>query len=203
MSRPNSPTKKDPLYQAMISPTPPNANLQPCTLDEPVTDTLMRDLRQIGQRVTIVLLMNQSPADTLRTWDLWGPLVMGLTLAIGLGCQADRDGAAVFTLLIMLVSLGSLVVTLNCRLLGYRIAILQTVCLLGYCLFPLAVLSLITAILPLFWILRLILTAAALGWSTVASVRILNDPALEERRLLAVYPIFLLYLAISWMILIA
>lgn len=84
-------------------------------------------------------------------------------------------------------------------------SLLQTVCLLGYCLFPLstvAVVSMLMGSSGIWWWLKLLMTGAALVWSTIAAIRTLSDPALEDRRMLAVYPIFLFYFGIAWMILV-
>ena len=102
---------------------------------------------------------------------------MCLGLALGLGL-ASHQSVYVFTLVFLIVWLGALIVTANSRLLGYRLyahspmlhacrSVMQNVCLLGYGLFPLTVSALIHAAIPLFWILRLMLVACALVWSTL------------------------------------
>lgn len=58
------------------------------TLDEPVSTTIMRDLRMVGSKLSHVLVPRGSGGaaqeDTLRAlrdWDLWGPLLLCLVLA--------------------------------------------------------------------------------------------------------------------------
>ena len=61
------------------------------TLDEPVKDTILRDLRAVGNKFVHVLYPKRSSA-LLRDWDLWGPLLLCVTLALLLqGGAADSD----------------------------------------------------------------------------------------------------------------
>lgn len=58
------------------------------TLDEPITDTIKRDLKRIYKNLVMVVFpfkdrSQQSAA--LRNWDLWGPMV-------GRGGSAGRGG---------------------------------------------------------------------------------------------------------------
>lgn len=58
------------------------------TLDEPVKETILRDLRAVGNKFIHVLYPRRSSA-LLRDWDLWGPLLLCVTLALLL-----QDGTA-------------------------------------------------------------------------------------------------------------
>lgn len=61
------------------------------TLDEPVKETILRDLRAVGKKFIHVLYPKRSSA-LLRDWDLWGPLLLCVTLALLLqGGAADSD----------------------------------------------------------------------------------------------------------------
>lgn len=61
------------------------------TLDEPVRETILRDLRAVGTKFIHVLYPKRSTA-LLRDWDLWGPLLLCVTLALLLqGGAADSD----------------------------------------------------------------------------------------------------------------
>lgn len=61
------------------------------TLDEPVKETILRDLRAVGNKFIHVLYPKRSSA-LLRDWDLWGPLLLCVTLALLLqGGAADSD----------------------------------------------------------------------------------------------------------------
>lgn len=61
------------------------------TLDEPVKETILRDVRAVGNKFVHVLYPKRSSA-LLRDWDLWGPLLLCVTLALLLqGGAADSD----------------------------------------------------------------------------------------------------------------
>ncbi|CAK6972102.1 protein YIPF6 [Scomber scombrus] len=61
------------------------------TLDEPVKETILRDLRAVGNKFIHVLYPQRSSA-LLRDWDLWGPLLLCVTLALLLqGGAADSE----------------------------------------------------------------------------------------------------------------
>ena len=93
-------------------------------LDEPVRETIMRDLRRIGYRIKHVLIPKGINDDNrnnieLRNWDLWGPLLLCLLLACSMSFgSSDDDSSLVFTAVFMIVWCGAIVVTLNAALLG-------------------------------------------------------------------------------------
>eukprot|EP00164_Ancoracysta_twista_P000218 GFYU01000315.1.p1 GENE.GFYU01000315.1~~GFYU01000315.1.p1 ORF type:complete len:204 (+),score=34.45 GFYU01000315.1:61-672(+) len=172
------------------------------TLDEPVMDTLMRDLRAIGVKISYVAVPKGDNLKELRHWDLWGPLILCLFLGLLLSFSAPADqGELVFALVFVVVWLGSAVVTINALLLGGQISFFQSVCVLGYCLFPLNV----GALLCLFWsnmVYHVVVVGICLIWSTKASVGFLSEMVPEEKRGLAVYPVWLFYLFIGWLVVI-
>ncbi|KXS17361.1 Yip1-domain-containing protein [Gonapodya prolifera JEL478] len=174
------------------------------TLDEPVLETLLRDLRRIWHKILQVLRPGSQPAaDVLREWDLWGPLLLCLGLATRLSLTAPSDQSSnVFTQVFAAVWIGSAIVTLNAQLLGGRISFLQSVCVLSYCLFPLLAASVVSLLVPSI-IIRGIFVAVAVWWSAVASLSFLSDARLENRRLLAVYPMMLFYVFLGWEVLIS
>ena len=92
-------------------------------------------------------------------------------------------------------------ITVNSLLLGGSISFFQSVCVLGYCIFPLLVATLAT----LLWhniIYRTAVVVACDAWATLASLRFLGDCVPPNRKLLAIYPVFLFYISIGWLILI-
>lgn len=81
----------------------------------------LRDLRAIYNKVVQVLRPSSQNA-VLRDWDLWGPLLFTITLAILLSLDAPpAQSLTVFTGVFVIVSVGSVVVTLNCKLLGGKV----------------------------------------------------------------------------------
>ena len=96
------------------------------TIDEPVRVTLLRDANRVARRMRLVLKPQGggSGADThdemkaeLRNWDLWGPLVICMLLAILLSIWSPADQAAtVFCAVFGIIWVGAAVVTLNAQL---------------------------------------------------------------------------------------
>ncbi|POW01015.1 hypothetical protein PSHT_12737 [Puccinia striiformis] len=158
------------------------------TLDEPISETIMRDLTAIGSKMVLILYPagSSSSKAVLRDWDLWGPLVACLGLAVVLSLNAPpQQSLSVFTGVFVIVWVGSVIVTLNARLLGGRVSLFQSICVLGYCLFPLFV----AALVALFGGYR----------SGCSAMNFFGGTRLEDgRAFLAVYPLGLFYAALAW-----
>jgi len=175
------------------------------TLDEPVHTTIIRDLKKIGYKLYHVVLPRGKAPNALRDWDLWGPLFLCLTLAIILSRRTADQAPLVFALVFVIVWCGAAVVTLNAQLLGGTLSFFQSVCVLGYCIFPLTLAAIVCFVVSEFWnslLFRGLVVLGAFVWSTFASIGFLKGLTPPHRRALAVYPIFLFYLVLSWMVLI-
>ena len=73
----------------------------------------------------------------------------------------------------------------------------QSVCIIGYTLFPLVLASLLSA-LGLYWILRIPIYLLLVAWSLAAGVSILGGSGVVKNRVgLAVYPLFVFYLGLG------
>jgi len=179
------------------------------TLDEPVLSTILRDLKIIGVKLYYVLLPRGTGSKTLRDWDLWGPFILCFILALILSFSAngvttgglDSESGLVFSAVFVIVWVGAGVVTINTKLLGGKSSFFQSVCVLGYCVAPLVV----SAIVVFFWKkIYFVIPVVAVGWawSTWASLGFLAEFIKPERKVIAIYPIFLFYLVIAWFILI-
>jgi len=198
----------------MSNPISPPAVMNFETLNEPVSATIMRDLRMVGSKLKQVIKLTNNSNDqvniqqSLHNWDLWGPLILCLILSISLSSSAPPNQTAlVFAIVFVLVWCGAGIVTLNALLLGGTLSFLQSVCVLGYCLFPLTLASLVCHAYNE-WIFQSIIVAIALLWSCRASL-LFMQPLLQvsntqysNRRALAVYPLALFYATIGWMILV-
>lgn len=124
-------------FAAPPPPPPPNS-----TIDEPVSETILRDVRLVGRRLSLVMLPGVSASArsaALRDWDLWGPLFVCMSLAVLLSVESAGEGSLLFSLIFVIVWAGAAVVTINGQLLGGRLAFFGSVCLLGYCIAPLLV----------------------------------------------------------------
>ncbi|KZT73010.1 Yip1-domain-containing protein [Daedalea quercina L-15889] len=174
------------------------------TLDEPISTTIGRDLLSIYTKTIQVLYPPKaSHREVLRDWDLWGPLVISLTLGILLSIRAAPDQSLpIFTSVVCLMTSGSLVVTVQAKLLGGRVSFFQGLCVFGYCVAPLNIAALVSVFVPLVYV-RLPITFAAWAWCIWASVNFLDGTKLEKQRtMLAVYPLLLFYSILAWMIVI-
>uniref|UniRef100_A0A3P8W6N9 Protein YIPF n=1 Tax=Cynoglossus semilaevis TaxID=244447 RepID=A0A3P8W6N9_CYNSE len=179
------------------------------TLDEPVKETILRDLRAVGNKFIHVLYPKRSSA-LLRDWDLWGPLLLCVTLALllqGGAADSDDQGGPQFAEVFVVIWFGSIIITLNSKLLGGTISFFQSLCVLGYCILPLTVAMIVCRIVlvggsgTVSFVVRLLVVTASFGWSTFASTAFLADSQPSNRKALVVYPVFLFYFIISWIIL--
>ncbi|PAA64719.1 hypothetical protein BOX15_Mlig002884g1 [Macrostomum lignano] len=185
------------------------SNLYPSTLDEPVKDTILRDVKAVGVKFYHVFIPRSSKS-LLRDWDLWGPLILCTFLATllqGHSSAGSNDGGPQFAQVFIVFWVGACAVTLNAKLLGGDISFFQAICVLGYCVLPL-LLSLIGCRIILLasrslvlFIVRCCLVLLGLSWSVFASTAFLASSQPPNRKALAVYPVCLFYFVISWMIL--
>lgn len=180
------------------------------TLDEKVIETVLRDLNAVLSKLKVVLLPKEDQEGILKQlkeWDLWGPLLVCLTLSIMLSITAPEDQKAlVFAGVFVLVWIGAAIVTLNAQLLGGTISFFQSVCVLGYCVFPLDVacfVCLLSNALVSSIFIKIAVVGIGFVWSTRASVVFMSQIIAPPRKVLAVYPVFFFYTFIAWMILIS
>jgi len=190
-----------------------NTQLREATLDEPVFTTIWRDVKRVLQKLFHVMVprtfsRESQGIDALRDWDLWGPLIICLLLSIflyvGSGFQTATDDtkAAIFAASFVIVWAGAGIITLNSYLLGGTLGFFQSVCIIGYCVFPLMV----AAFLCLIWnniIFRCVIVLVMLVWSVTACVGFFAGVVPEGRKALALYPVVLFYLVLGWMIVLA
>ncbi|XP_058803172.1 protein YIPF6 [Phymastichus coffea] len=180
------------------------------TLDEPIRETILRDVRAVGKKFLHVLYPKEKKS-LLKEWDLWGPLVLCTFIAMVLQGSSDtandsNDGGPEFAEVFVIVWIGSMVVTLNSKLLGGNISFFQSVCVLGYCLLPTAIALIICRIILLveqttfLFVLRFIITVIGFAWATYASMAFLGDSQPPNRKALAVYPMCFFYFIISWLV---
>ncbi|XP_015921126.1 protein YIPF6 [Parasteatoda tepidariorum] len=180
------------------------------TLDEPVKDTIARDLKAVGTKFYHVLYPKEKKT-LLKDWDLWGPLILCMLLASLLSTEnADDmdDNGLQFAQIFFIVWFGAIVVTVNSKLLGGNISFFQSVCVLGYCLLAPSIALIMCKIMGLIFnyslflfISKLLLVTCGFSWAIVGVTVFLGDTQLPKRKALAVYPIFLFYFVVSWMIL--
>ncbi|KAK4655628.1 hypothetical protein QC762_304060 [Podospora pseudocomata] len=144
------------------------------------------------------LLSNNHMSSGLRDWDLWGPLVFCLLLSTLLSLKSrEQQREVVFSGVFAMVWVGMGVVTVQIRLLGGNISFAQSVCIIGYTLFPLVIAALLSAV-SLIWIARIPVYLVLVGWSLAAGVSILGGSGVVKNRVgLAVYPLAVFYLGLG------
>ena len=101
--------------------------------------------------------------------DLWGPFLLTLLLSTTLSFRKNEAASTIITLIFIIMWVGSFVVYLNANFLGSHMSFFQSVSLLGYCLFPINVVSLITLLVG-GWIpaiFKLLLVVLSFIWSTL------------------------------------
>lgn len=140
----------------------------------------------------------------------------------------SNDGGPEFAEVFVIYWAGAFIVTLNIKLLGGTISFFQSVCVLGYCVLPLFVSLIICKVLQITLgelsapIVKGVTILVAFIWSTfgktfniislikvvifgtycisTASTAFLAESQPPRRKALAVYPIFLFYFVISWLV---
>ncbi|KAI0020224.1 Yip1 domain-containing protein [Xylariomycetidae sp. FL0641] len=144
------------------------------------------------------LLAGNNMTPGLRDWDLWGPLIFCLLLSLLLSFRAKDDQRdVVFSGVFAIVWIGEAVVTLQIKLLGGNISFAQSVCIIGYTLFPLVLASLMSA-LGLPTIPRIPVYLVLVAWSMAAGVSILGGSGVVQNRVgIAVYPLFVFYMGLG------
>ncbi|SMQ50957.1 unnamed protein product [Zymoseptoria tritici ST99CH_3D7] len=155
-------------------------------------------IRGIVGRLDADTVLQSGMSEGLRDWDLWGPLLFCLLLSFLLSLNArDDQRSMVFSGVFAMIWIGEAVVTLQIKLLGGNISFFQSVCIIGYTLFPMVIASLLSALrvptivrIPVYSVLGL--------WSLAAGVSILGGSGVVKNRVsLAVYPLFVFYIGVD------
>ena len=94
-------------------------------------------------------------------------LLINSTISLNYPLQSKGNA---FVLVFMLFWLGCYIVNLNNRLLGLKSGVFQTICFLGYSLFPLNLSSFVFAFIPLHALLKLLVIFACIFWSIMCKL---------------------------------
>jgi len=181
------------------------------TLDEKISETILRDLKVIIHKIKCVLLpqYQKDKSKEIRNWDLWGPLLICFSLCLILtfgNSKINEDSS--FVLIFCIVWIGGFIINLNAKILNVNIGFFQVFCLLGYCLFPILISALIIVFLLNddnynlgFEILKIIVLVLCVCWSCFASVGFVSSLTDKDKRFIVCYPIFIFYISISMFVL--
>ena len=172
------------------------------TLDESVSITIKRDLDLIYTKLKLVMnpfISKEKKYIQIRQWDLWGPLLLNIILALTLTFNTKEKGQ-ITSLIFIIFWLGGSIIYLNNYFLEVKTSIFQIYCLLGYCLFPLNISAIIVTIINSYDFFRLIVVGISCFLSIKASSDYLKVITNNEQRYLVLYPCILFYIYISWFI---
>ncbi|KAK2811671.1 hypothetical protein FQN50_002015 [Emmonsiellopsis sp. PD_5] len=136
----------------------------------------------VGRWPDADVVLQGGMSEGLRDWDLWGPLIFCLLLSMFLSIRAQGEQASlVFSGVFCIVWIGEAVVTAQIKLLGGNISFFQSVCIIGYTLFPLVIAAMLSAIgLPT--IARIPVYLVLIAWSLAAGVSILGGSGVVKNR---------------------
>ncbi|KAM3179227.1 hypothetical protein ACTXT7_000983 [Hymenolepis weldensis] len=167
------------------------------TLDEPIKETILRDVKSVGRKIAHVLFPR-------RGHELLSDFSAVLQLSHG---QKEDAGAPQFAQVFTVFWFGVLTVSINTKLLGGNLSFCQTVCVLGYCILPLVTGLVVNVIIKLFtsastWVLfiRLTLVFVGLGYSLFSASTFLAPNSRPNRVVLVVYPLCIFYFFIGWLV---
>ena len=174
------------------------------TLNESISSSIIRDLKLIYYKLKYVMNPFSSNVDRkkhIQQWDLWGPLLFVTFLSCTLAINS-KDKSHTIISIFAIFWIGNILVYINGNLLNSNIKFFQTICLLGYCLFPLNISALILSITHFYEILRVIIVLITLIWSLFSVKQYFKSLTSDDQSKLVFYPAILLFLFISWFILV-
>ena len=196
----NIPNSKDENLNQNISIATDNEYISKSTLDEPIKTTLKRDLLIIATKVKYVIIpkMTERKLEELYNWDLWGPLIFCFLYSIALSTGNTNSETSIFVLIFTIFWVGGFVITFNEKFLGSNIGICQTLSLLGYGMFPIIVAGIIIGFCGINNIyVKLILVVVGLIWSILASHGFFSSLVEPDKKMLAVFPVFIFLFSLS------
>ena len=196
----NIPNSKDENLNQNISIATDNEYISKSTLDEPIKTTLKRDLLIIATKVKYVIIpkMTERKIEELYNWDLWGPLIFCFLYSIALSTGNNNSETSIFVLVFAIFWIGGFIITFNEKFLGAQIGICQVLSLLGYGMFPTTVAGVVIGFCKITNIfVKLVFVLVGLVWSVVASVGFFSNLVEPDKKLLAIFPVFLFLFSLS------
>ena len=128
-----------------------------------------------------------------------------MLLALTVSISSSKDKETIFGTIFFIIWIGGFIVTINAQLLGGKnVNIMQSICVLGYCVFPVNLAAIIIAITKAFlpFFVRALIVIFGFLWATASSINFMKSLVDEKKKILAVYPVFLFYLFLSWFVLV-
>lgn len=162
--------------------------------DLPLLEELDIDPRDIYYKLRCVLLPHPRfgfDQTVLKSNpDFWGPLAVVLFFSL----VSLYGQFHVVSWIITMWFLGSLVIFLLARVLGADVTYSQSLGVIGYSLLPLAITALVLSFTSSLYVLCLILRVFGVMWASFSAATLLASEELKHKKVLIIYPIFLLYI---------
>ena len=107
-----------------------------------------------------------------------------------------------FICVFAIVWFGGIIITFNAQFLGAKIGVCQSICLLGYCVFPILLGAIINRIIESYanWA-KVICMVLAVMWSCFSSVGFISTLTLPEKKFIISYPVFLFFTSLAMFVL--
>ena len=128
---------------------------------------------KILTKLQVVLLpkSNIENSSFIKDWDLWGPLVICVLLSIIIGYGKDQNAGLLLVITFVVIWIGGLIVTLNAQFLGSKLLLFQSVCLIGYCVFPFVVFGLLIKLTPFLpKVVHIVFSLLGLIWASLCKI---------------------------------
>ncbi|KAH8740024.1 hypothetical protein FG386_000851 [Cryptosporidium ryanae] len=176
-------------------------------LNESVLTTIKRDLLLIYRKVNYLILYDGRNSDTINdlqmihNWELWGPCLFLLVLSLCLYLKSPSESKDnTFSTIYFISVYGSVLIAVNTLILGAKSSFFAVISLIGYCVFPLTMVSFASLFFPYFALL--IFAIISNGYVFRIIVNLIGNIAPEEKRLVVLFPISLFFIAITFIILV-
>jgi len=172
------------------------------TLNESILISLKREFMRILYKLfyAIIPRFSANKDTNLKQWDLFGPLFFTIFLSYFLNASKDTEQMSkTFIIVFCLMWIGGSIVTINVILLGSHITLFQSLSILGYCIFPILLASMINYFFKnLFKFgIKVAIAFGAYIWCCFSSVSFMSDVLGQEKKGLGLFPIFLFYFAFT------
>ena len=167
------------------------------TLHEPVMDTIKRDFKLMYIKMKYVLnpfIKEEDRTKMVRQWDLWGPLIFVIFLALTIFIRKGNISEKQFTLVFIIFWIGGFLVYLNANLLGSTASLFQILCLMGYSLFPLNILAILFCFNKIPEFIKVIFAIATLVWCCFSIKGFLVGSISDDKKYMVLYPAVLVFL---------
>ena len=147
-------------------------------------------------RYSLLPFPDQTKVNELLDWDLFGPLIITISLIIILLMKGTSSYTALFTSVFFLVLIGSSMVTLNGKLIGLKFSFFFYVSVLCYCLAPMLLAAIISLLLGKY-ITRIgvaVVAVACLLWCVKSASTFFFLTVDKSKSCMVMYPVLLFYM---------